>query len=127
MRDFHTLTVWKKAHILHLAVYQASREFPRDELFGLTAQIRNAARSVPTNIAEGCGRGSDPELGRFLQIAMGSASEVEYLLLSSRDLGFLSQEDWDDLTGQAQEVKRMLTAFIKRIRGGGEPGRSADR
>ena len=89
MKDFRKLEVWEKAHALTLSVYHAADPFPREELYGLTSQIRRAAVSIPTNIAEGCGRGSEAELARFLQIAMGSASEVEYELLLARDLGFL--------------------------------------
>ena len=85
MKDFKELRVWQKAHSLALEVYQATRSFPRDEIYGLTSQIRRAAVSVGANIAEGCGRRSDGEFARFLQIARGSASELEYHLLFARD------------------------------------------
>jgi len=78
LKDFRKLKVWEKSHDLTLAVYKATAAFPRKELYGLTSQIRRACASIPANIAEGCGRGGDPELARFLQIAMGSASELEY-------------------------------------------------
>ena len=81
MKDFRDLNVWKKAHALTLAAYKVSRSFPKEELFTLTSQMRRAAGSISANIAEGCGRGSDPEFSRFLQVAMGSASELEYHLL----------------------------------------------
>ena len=84
MQDFRQLKVWRKAHSLALAIYKGTVRFPRTELYGLTSQIRRACVSIPANIAEGCGRGGDPELGRFLQIAMGSASELEYHLLLAR-------------------------------------------
>lgn len=90
MKDFRNLKVWEKSHQLALAVYKATSTFPRHELYGLTSQIRRACASIPANIAEGCGRSGDAELARFLQIAMGSASELEYHLLLARDLGFLS-------------------------------------
>jgi four helix bundle protein len=78
MKDFRTLTVWQKAHQLTLAVYKATRGFPKEEMYGLTSQVRRASSSIPANIAEGCGRDGDAELARFFQIAMGSASELEY-------------------------------------------------
>ncbi len=89
MKDFKSLKVWHKAHQLTLLVYALTRTFPREEMYGLTSQIRRAAASIPANIAEGSGRRSDGELRRFLQIARGSASELEYHLLLARDLGFL--------------------------------------
>jgi four helix bundle protein len=90
--------------------------YPKTEVFALTSQVRRAAVSVPSNIAEGCGRGSDAELARFLQIAMGSASELEYQLLLSRDLNYLPDEPYHSLTCRVAEVKRMLAAFLNRLR-----------
>lgn len=116
MRDFKGLKVWQKSHDLVLAVYQVTAKFPRDELFGLTSQIRRSCVSVPANIAEGCGRNGNAELARFLQIAMGSASELEYHLLLTRDLGLLDTVEYEQLAGQATEVKRMLTSFIQRLK-----------
>lgn len=81
VRDFRKLKVWEKGHALTLSIYTVSQNFPREELYGLTSQMRRAASSIPTNIAEGCGRNSDAELARFMQISMGSASELEYQLL----------------------------------------------
>lgn len=86
MKDFRSLKVWEKAHELVLKVYKATDLFPKHELYGITSQIRRAAASVPTNIAEGCGKDSDAELKRYFLIAMGSASELEYLLILARDL-----------------------------------------
>lgn len=88
MRDFRQLKVWAKAHSLTLAVYRATAAFPREEQYGLTSQLRRAAASIPTNLAEGCGRYGDAELARFVGIAAGSASEVEYLLMLARDLKY---------------------------------------
>lgn len=82
MKDFRKLQIWEKSHVLVLSVYKQTKSFPKEELFGLTSQIRRAAASIPANIAEGCGRGSDAELARFAQISMGSASELEYHILS---------------------------------------------
>jgi four helix bundle protein len=119
MRDFHDLLVWQKAHQLTLTIYKATASFPRDELYGLTSQIRRAASSSPANIAEGCGRATEADFARFLQIAMGSSSELEYHLLLSRDLGLLEKEDFENLNAQVIEVKRMLTVFIQKLRADG--------
>src|SRR3954468_1636561 len=108
MKDFRDLQVWAKAHALALEVYRASVGFPKDEIYGLRSQLRRAAVSIGANIAEGCGRGTDREFARFLQMAMGSASEVEYLLLLSSDLGFVSAASQPLLCERVQEIKRML-------------------
>ena len=115
MRDFKRLTFWRKGHELTLAAYAATNDFPSTELYGLTSQLRRAATSIPTNIAEGCGRDGDVELARFLRIAMGSGNEVEYLLLLAYDLGYLNQETYSDLTGRVLETKRMLAGFLTRL------------
>ena len=99
-----------------LAIYKATRVFPKEELYGLTSQIRRSGASIPANIAEGCGRDGDRELSRFLQIAMGSASEVEYHLLLAYNLGFLEERDYEQLNSEVVEVKRMLAALIKKTR-----------
>lgn len=116
MKDFRKLDVWRKAHQLTLAVYKATTTFPKEELYGLTSQIRRASVSIPANIAEGCGRGSDAELGHFLQVAMGSASELEYHLLLAHDLNFLKTSDYEQLACDVIEVKRMLASFIQRLK-----------
>ena len=116
MKDFRQLKVWEKSHQLALAVYKATKELPKEELYGLTSQMRRAAMSIPTNIAEGCGRNTDAEFARFLQIAMGSASETEYQLLLSHDLGFLNKEQYDRLNLDVTEVKRMLASLLKTLR-----------
>ena len=116
MQDFKKLTVWGKGHRLTLAVYKATTGFPKDELYGLTSQIRRACASIPANIAEGCGRTGRAELGRFLQVAMGSASELEYHLLLAYDLTLLGESDYRSLASQVVEVKRMLSAFIGKLK-----------
>ena len=116
MRDFRELKVWEKSHRLVLAVYRATATFPRTEQFGLMSQIRRASASIPANIAEGCGRRGEAEFARFLQIAMGSASELEYHLLLARDLGFLKLPIYEQLTGEVVEIKRMLTSFIATLK-----------
>src|SRR5205809_7492941 len=93
MKDFRNLKVWEKAHQLTLALYPVTASFPRPEAYGLASQIRRAASSIPSNIAEGCGREGDPELARFCIIARGSAAEREYQLLLARDFKLLELED----------------------------------
>lgn len=115
MRDFRTLQVWEKAHQFTLAVYKVSSTFPKEELYGLTSQIRRAAASIPTNIAEGCGRGTNAELSHFLRIAMGSASEVEYQLLLAHDLSFLTNDAYTQLSEDLVRVKRMLNRLIQKV------------
>jgi four helix bundle protein len=115
MRNFRELHVWNKAHHLVLDVYHVTGSFPREELFGITSQTRRAATSIPANIAEGCGRGSNADLARFLQIANGSASELEYHLLLAHDLSWLPSNDYESLMSQVIEVKRMLTGFIQKL------------
>ena len=116
MKDFRQLKVWEKSHQLALSVYKATKEFPKEELYGLTSQIRRASMSIPTNIAEGCGRNTDKEFARFLQIAMGSASETEYQLILARDLEFLPTDSYEKLHNEVEEVKRMLASLLKTLR-----------
>jgi four helix bundle protein len=116
MRDFRELKVWEKGHRLTLAVYKSTAKFPRDELYGLTSQIRRSSSSIPANIAEGCGRDGDTELARFLGIAMGSTSELEYHLLLAHDLNLLETTEYKELTGEVTEVKRTLTSFIQKLK-----------
>jgi four helix bundle protein len=115
MKDFRDLNVWQEAHGLVLDCYNTTATFPKQEIFRLTSQIRRAASSIPANIAEGCGRRGNAELHRFLQIAMGSASELEYHILLSRDLNFLKPEKYDDLQAQLTEIKRMLAGLLRKV------------
>jgi four helix bundle protein len=115
LRDFRQLKVWEKSHGLTLAVYSATKAFPKEEVYGLTSQIRRASSSIPANISEGCGRTGNGELGRFLQIALGSASESEYHLLLSRKLGYLGFADYENLHMCVVEVKRMLATLHQRV------------
>jgi len=116
MKDFRQLKVWEKSHQLNLAIYKATKEFPKEELYGLTSQIRRSSMSIPTNIAEGCGRNTDADFARFLQMAMGSASETEYQLILARDLEFLPKDSYGTLHTDVEEVKRMLASLLKTIR-----------
>ena len=119
MKSFRDLKVWEKGHELTLRVYKATARFPDEERYGLTSQIRRSSVSVPANIAEGCGRGSDADLARFLQIAAGSASKLEYNLLLANRLEMLNALDHNRLTKEVTEVKRMLTSFIKKLKADG--------
>ena len=115
MEDFKDLKVWRKAHELTLTIYERTRSFPKDEIYGLTSQMRRAAASVGANIAEGCGRRSDPEMKRFIQIARGSANELEYHLVLARDLGFLRYDEFKELEARILEIQRMLAALSQRL------------
>ena len=115
MKNYKELIVWKRAHEMTLDIYSATRLFPKEELYGLTSQLRRSAGSIGANIAEGSGRRSTNEICRFLQIARGSASEAEYHLLLARDLNLLSEERFRRLSHQADEVQRMLTSLIQSL------------
>ena len=116
MKDFRELKVWNKAHALTVAVYTRTKNFPSEELYGLTSQMRRSCSSIPANIAEGCGRTGDKELSRFLQIAMGSASELEYHALLSHDLGYFDKASFESLPAEIIEIKRMLSSFITKLK-----------
>jgi len=116
MKDFRDLQVWEKSHQLTLAVYAVTKAFPKEELFGLTSQLRRAASSIPTNIAEGCGRGSDADFSRFLQIAFGSACEAEYQLQLTNDLSYIDQETYFKLNEELLSIKRMLASFLSKVK-----------
>lgn len=116
MKDFHDLKVWQKAHQLTLVVYQLTANFPREELYGLTTQIRRSSSSIAANLAEGCGRNGDAELARFCWIALGSASELQYHLLLARDLSLIEAKVYQRLAQQTVEVKRMLTALLQKLK-----------
>ncbi len=116
MEDFKDLRVWVKAHALTLAVYQETRSFPKEEMYGLTGQLRRASASVGANIAEGCGRRSDAEMRRFVQIARGSANEVEYHLLLAKDLNLLTAVEHKDLEAKILEIQRMLASLVQSLK-----------
>ena len=116
MRDFRRLQVWEKSHGLTLRIYELTAQFPREEIYGLTSQIRRACASIPTNIAEGCGRESPADFARFLQIAMGSASETEYLILLAHDLKYINVDQYTELVDVVIYIKKMLINLQKNIR-----------
>jgi four helix bundle protein len=115
MQDFRNLEVWHKGHLLTLNVYRHAKHFPDDERFGLTSQLRRACGSIGANLAEGCGRGSDADLARHVQIAMGSASEAEYHLLLAKDLGYLPDEKYRQLQDELLRLKQMLASLLKTL------------
>lgn len=116
MQNFRQLKVWQVSHRLVLEVYRLTRAYPQDELYGLTSQMRRCSTSVPANIAEGCGRGSDADFARFLQTAMDSACELEYFLLLSRDLEYITPEAEERHSQTVCEIKRMLSALMQKLR-----------
>jgi four helix bundle protein len=116
MKNFKNLSVWEKSHQLTINVYKQTTNFPAHELYGLTSQIRRACVSIPSNIAEGSGRNSDPEFARFLTIAHGSASELSYQLFLSFEIGYISSESYSILESNVTEVQKMLNAFIQKLR-----------
>jgi four helix bundle protein len=116
VQDFRNLRVWRAAHSYALLVYRATAAFPREERFGLTSQVRRAAVSITANIAEACGRGSDPDARRHFQIALASACEALSLMLLARDLGLLTTEQFAVLERELAPVRRMLVRLIQRTR-----------
>jgi four helix bundle protein len=116
MKDFRKLKVWEKAHQLTLKIYKVTEQFPREELYGLTSQIRRACVSIPANISEGCVRSSDADFSRFLYIALGSTSELEYLILLSMDLKIIKNELQIELNNEINEIKKMLISMIQKLK-----------
>ena len=115
MQDYRKLRVWQQSHDLVLAIYRATQTFPPSERFGLTSQLRRAALSLPTNLAEGCRRIAPREYAHFVNIAEGSLSETEYLVVVARDLGYLSPETADKFLAEATTLLKMLSALRKRV------------
>ena len=116
MRNYEDLQVWRKAHNLTLEIYKNTRCFPVEERFGLTNQIRRSRSSIGANLAEGCGRRSDAEMARFVQIAMGSGAELSYDLRLARDLDLLSRQSIERLRSDHSEVMRMLSSLSQKLR-----------
>jgi len=116
MQNYKDLKVWQKAHQLTLNFYKESKSFPKDELYSLSNQLRRSTSSIPANIAEGCGKNTQLDLARFLNIALGSANESEYFILLSKDLDYLSIDNYAVLSDQVNEVKEMLISLISKVR-----------
>jgi four helix bundle protein len=115
MVGFRQLKVWERSHQLTLAIYRVTRTFPVDEKYGISSQLRRSASSVSANIAEGCGRRGKRDFARFLSIALGSASELEYHLLLAFDLGLVEAGEYGQLESNVTEAKRMLTGLIRKL------------
>lgn len=124
MKDYRQLEIWQRSHQLALEIYRATKSFPKDELFGVTSQMRRAAASIPANIAEGCGRDSEAELKRFLDIAHGSASELDYFVLLTHELGYIAVETHAPLAEELAQLKRMIGAFSRKLKAARHPAPS---
>ena len=116
MQNYRNLKVWQKSHSIVLDVYRLTSKFPANEQYGLTSQIRRCAASIPANIAEGSARGSDADYARFLYIALGSATELDYHLLLAHDLKLIETGSYQLVAGELDSVGRMLNAFIQRLK-----------
>jgi four helix bundle protein len=116
MQNYKDLKVWKVSHELTLSIYRESYSFPKEELYGLVSQLRRAASSIPANIAEGCGKKSSLDFANFLNISLGSANETEYFILLSKDLNYISEEQFNYLTDIINQIKAMLISLIKKVR-----------
>jgi four helix bundle protein len=115
MKDFRNLKIWQAAHLLTLSVYRMTRSFPREELFGLTSQMRRCSVSIGANIAEGAGKRGNSEFQRFLQIAAGSASELDYHLLLAHELELLSDAAYQNAANDLVRLRKMLTSLLQKI------------
>lgn len=115
MKDFRDLRVWEKAHALTLHIYKVTKRFPKEELYGLTSQMRRSSASIAANIAEGCGRKTDADFRRSLIVALGSGTELEYHLLLSHDLKLLTDTEYESLQQELTEIKKMLNSFIRKL------------
>ena len=114
--NYRDLTVWQKAFDLSTKIYEITKGFPKEEMFGLVSQMRRCATSIPSNIAEGKGRDSDKELSYFLRIAKGSCNELETQILISQKLGYISSKQSEELQSDCEEVLKMLTALIQKMK-----------
>jgi len=116
MQDYRKLDVWREAHQLTLDAYRLTKAFPSEERFGLSSQLRRSAASVPTNIAEGCGRQTPRDTAHFFQIAIGSTNEAEYQALLARDLGYVTDEQHSTFAERVSRTRRMLSGLSRRVR-----------
>ena len=116
MKNFRDLQIWSRSHGLTLEIYRLTQSFPKTEIYGLVSQMRRSSSSIPTNIAEGCGRNTEKDFARFLDNAMGSASELEYQLILAYDLQYIPQDTHEKTNAELIEIKRMLNAFIQKLR-----------
>lgn len=115
MRNLLTLDIWKRSHILTLKIYKITKNFPKEEMFRLSSQMRRSASSIPTNIAEGCGRNTNPQFAHFLQISTGSCSEIQYQLILSKELSYISEEVFNELNSEAIEIRKMIFHYASKL------------
>ena len=115
MRNFETLNFWQKSHLFTIKIYKLTQSFPKEELFGLISQMKRSAASIPTNIAEGCGRQSVAELKRFLIIAAGSSSELHYQLILSKDLNYIDERLFKELVIEIIEIRKMIYSYCDKL------------
>jgi len=116
MQNYKDLKVWEKAHLITLKIYKITKGFPKEEIYGITSQLRRSAVSIPANIAEGSGKFSKPDFANFLQITLGSANETEYYLLLVKDLDYLDNELFTELLAEINQIKAMLIGLITKVR-----------
>ncbi len=115
MKDYKNLIVWKRSHHLVKEIYWLTNKLPKHEQFGITSQLRRASVSIPTNIAEGCGRNSNKELHRFMVIASGSASEVEYLLYLCLEMKYIEVNSYSKISSELVEIRKMITSYRQKL------------
>jgi len=116
MRDYQRLEIWQRSHKLTLRVYNLTQSFPKEELYGLVSQMRRSASSIPTNIAEGCGRNSFIELNRFLVIAAGSSSELQYQFILSKDLKYIDDSIFKELFDEVTQIRKMIYSYCEKLK-----------
>jgi four helix bundle protein len=116
VKDYREILIWQRGHSFTLEVYRFTSRFPKEEMFGLTSQMRRAAASIPANIAEGCGRDGDAELKRFMGISLGSACELDYFIQLAGDLGYIARNEVSTLSAEILEIRRMLGGFIQKLK-----------
>ena len=116
MRDFKKYDIWKLSHLLTLKIYDLTKSYPKNEIYGVISQIRRASSSIPTNISEGCGRDTDAEFNRFLTIALGSASEVEYLIILSKDLNYIDDNLFTTLNKEINIIKMKIYSLKQKLK-----------
>ena len=113
--DFRRLDVWRKSKDFSIEIYKITQKFPKEEMYGLTSQLRRAALSISNNISEGCGRGTNKQLEQFLNIAIGSAFEVENILIIAHEINYITEEEYNNLFEKINEIQKMLFGFKKSL------------
>lgn len=116
MHRFKDLQIWQKGRSVTRRIYEITQKFPKEEHFGITAQMRRAAISIISNIAEGCGRKSDAYLKTFLSYALGSAAELECQCILANDLGFMTNNDFEEINNELLEIQKMIMAFMDKLK-----------